>query len=86
MVPINDIARQLIVILQNYIKFHGFTPVIHFELEGCYQLKSSRTEGVDLNYSLVNKSLKQLNINGELIAEYWSNQWEYVSNNKSFGR
>ncbi len=76
----NVIARQLISILQDYLKTLGFTPVIHFELEGCYQFEVAPSKQGLLDFSLINHTLNKLNINGELIAEYWSNQWEYVSN------
>jgi hypothetical protein len=75
----SSFARQLIIALQRHIKSIGFTPVIHFELEGCYQFNPSYKGPTNLNFLLINQALKQLNINGHLIAEYWSNQWEYVS-------
>ena len=31
------------------------------------------------DYHHLNKKLRAHNIDGELVAEYWSNQWEYVS-------
>jgi len=69
---------RAIEILQNHISELGFTPVIHFELEGCYQLTSTQ-KNFSLNYQKINQQLKKAEIDGELVAEYWSNQWEYVS-------
>ena len=68
---------QAISLLQNHIKQLGFTPVIHFELEGCYQL-NAKVNDFSLNYQLVNQQLAQADIDGELVAEYWQNQWEYL--------
>lgn len=72
---LNKLAEHVIAGLQNYINKKGYRPVIHFELEGCYQ------KPVDLavNYGQINRQLAELNIDGEVVAEYWSNQWEYVS-------
>lgn len=73
-----SLATKAIKILQNYISQLGFTPVIHFELEGCYQISTNQKD-FSLNYHKINQQLKRLGIDGELVAEYWSNQWEYVS-------
>jgi len=75
----NDIARQLLILLQRYIQSIGFTPAIHFELEGCFQFNPSHASEKYIDFSLINSALKKLNINGELISEYWNNQWEFVS-------
>lgn len=72
----NSIAKTVILYLQGYLKSLGYTPVIHFELEGCYR-STSLVEEID--YKLINHSLKQLDIDGQLIPEYWHQQWEYVS-------
>jgi len=32
-----------------------------------------------LNFSRINRQLANAGIDGELVPEYWSNQWEYVS-------
>lgn len=69
---------QAIILLQNHIKNLGFIPVIHFELEGCYQLGVKMKE-FSLNFSRINRQLANAGIDGELVPEYWSNQWEYVS-------
>ena len=73
-----SLAQQVIVLLQDYITAIGYKPVIHFELEGCYQL-SNTNDAHSLNFSSINKQLAALNIDGELVPEYWKNQWEYVS-------
>lgn len=73
-----DFLAQTITLLQNHIKELGFTPVIHFELEGCYQ-PDDKNKYISLNYSRINRQLLNADIDGELVPEYWSNQWEYVS-------
>jgi hypothetical protein len=72
------LSKEVIVLLQNHIASLGFTPVIHFELEGCYQKKDSSFKQ-PINFSLINLNLKKLRIDGEVIPEYWQKQWEYVS-------
>lgn len=67
---------EVIEQLQAYIAGLGFTPLVHFELEGCYQ---AGPQHAGLNYQKINQQLKALDIDGELIAEYWRQQWEYVS-------
>ena len=74
----NLIAKQTIVLLENYIQSLGFKAVIHFELEGCYSFPKQAINK-KLNFDAVNRTLKSLNIDGELVPEYWKNQWEYVS-------
>jgi hypothetical protein len=75
---ITPLTVQAIMLLQNHIKNLGFTPVIHFELEGCYQL-DTKIKKFSLNYQRINLQLENAGIDGELVPEYWSNQWEYVS-------
>ena len=72
------LAKEVIRLLQNHIAYLGFTPLIHFELEGCYQHSDSGVKP-PINFSLINQYLKKLNIDGEVIPEYWQKQWEYVS-------
>ncbi len=73
---LNSLAKSVLLLLQSHIEQRGFTPVIHFELEGCYR---SDTIGKTVNFSQINQRLQQLNIAGQLIPEYWTQQWEYVS-------
>ncbi|MFT5298457.1 MAG: hypothetical protein ACI9YH_004505 [Colwellia sp.] len=73
-----SLTVQAIILLQNHIEKLGFTPVIHFELEGCYQLDVN-IKKFSLNYQRINRQLANAGIDGELVPEYWSNQWEYVS-------
>lgn len=78
MLAVNDVAIQAIKLLQVYIEHLGFKPLIHFELEGCfYRPPERKTQSLD--YSIINKQLAALNIDGQVIPEYWSNQWEYIS-------
>lgn len=78
MVVVNDIAKKAIKLLQVYIEHLGFKPLIHFELEGCFSQPSTSLPK-QLNFPLLNKQLAALNIDGQLVPEYWSNQWEYIS-------
>lgn len=77
MLVVNDLAKQAIKLLQIYIEHLGFKPLIHFELEGCFQPSANYSQPLD--YAILNKQLAALNIDGQLIPEYWSNQWEYIS-------
>ncbi|MCJ8319107.1 MAG: hypothetical protein MJK12_05710 [Colwellia sp.] len=72
------LVKQTIELLQRYIDSLGYKPVIHFELEGCYSF-SLQNKDKKLDFSAVNSILSSLNIEGELVPEYWANQWEYVS-------
>ncbi len=75
MTNLNKLAESIIISLQQYINTLGYRPVVHFELEGCYQKRNN----ISVDYNNVNQSLSKLGIDGEVVAEYWSNQWEYVS-------
>ncbi|MBU2894544.1 hypothetical protein KO495_14635 [Colwellia sp. D2M02] len=68
--------KQAIIMLQEYLKSLGVYAQIHFELEGCF--KSSLVKS-PVDFSLVNHTLAALDIDGEIVNEYWKNQWEYVS-------
>ncbi len=72
---LNRLAEHIITCLQDYIKERGFRALVHFELEGCYQIAI----GQHVDYQRVNENLFAAGIDGEVVAEYWSNQWEYVS-------
>tara|TARA_R110000737_G_scaffold28717_3_gene47200 strand:- start:807 stop:1913 length:1107 start_codon:yes stop_codon:yes gene_type:complete len=75
MKSLNRLAEAVISSLEDYINQRGFRALIHFELEGCYQKPSS----IHVDYKKINETLLALGIDGEVVAEYWSNQWEYVS-------
>ena len=70
------LLSNTICLLQRYIAHLGCRAQIHFELEGCNRLKNSQHK---LNFDTINQHLQQMNIDGEIISEYWQNQWEYVS-------
>jgi len=74
----SDIAQRVIILLQRYIEHLGFQPLVHFELEGCCQF-ANQESGKQIDFQQVSKALAELNIDGELVPEYWKNQWEYVS-------
>ncbi len=69
---------QAIKLLQEYIQRLGFNPAVHFELEGCFQVNTNE-QTFSLNYPEINQQFVIAGIDGELVAEYWQNQWEYVS-------
>lgn len=74
------LVSAAITLLQNYLDCLGYRAQLHFELEGCYQLVNAvGAKGQRLNYDLINHHLRQLDIDGEIVSEYWRNQWEYVS-------
>jgi hypothetical protein len=72
--------KKAITLLQNYLQHLGYQPQIHFELEGCYFAEQNVNHDANkLDYDLINQHLKHLDIDGEIVPEYWKNQWEYVS-------
>lgn len=70
------LIQDVIQHLTNILETKGFKSLVHFELEGVCELRSDQEE---LDYTGINKTLANLNIDGELKSEYWKNQWEYVS-------
>jgi len=73
------LVKKTIGLLQSYIEHLGYQAQIHFELEGCYRIKNAKNQAQTLNFNKINNHLKELNIDGEIVSEYWRNQWEYVS-------
>jgi hypothetical protein len=73
---IDSLAIMAIKVLQHQISSNGYTPRVHFELEGGYRRTHPSRE---INYQAINHALKQHNILGSLKREFWQNQWEYVS-------
>ncbi|MCW8831989.1 MAG: hypothetical protein OQK09_12640 [Colwellia sp.] len=68
------------MLLQGYLEHLGYKAQIHFELEGCYQARDiEHGKEKSLDYKTINHCLRQLDIDGEIIEEYWRHQWEYVS-------
>lgn len=74
-----SLVKGAIGLLQNYLKHLGYQAQIHFELEGCYRIKHSTNYSQKLNFNIINQYLRSLDIDGEMVSEYWRNQWEYVS-------
>ena len=74
---LQHLTIDAITLVQNYLERLGYRAQIHFELEGCYRFENNPNQIVD--FSQVNQCLRQLNIEGEIVCEYWRNQWEYVS-------
>ncbi|MEW6982439.1 hypothetical protein AAD001_07285 [Colwelliaceae bacterium 6471] len=78
MVTTTALATQAIILLQSYIESMGYRPIIHFELEGCVAHPNTN-KSIAIDYAQINYQLEKLGIDGELVPEYWQNQWEYVS-------
>lgn len=74
---LQHLTIDAITLVQNYLEQLGYTPQLHFELEGCYRFENNADQ--KLNFNQVNQCLRELNIEGEIVCEYWRNQWEYVS-------
>ncbi|XQW84392.1 hypothetical protein ACOYR1_14805 [Thalassotalea piscium] len=75
--PLDELAISAINILQSYLSLEGFSAHVHFELEGCVSTSSQQTISID--FSAINKQIAARGIEGQLVPEYWKNQWEYVS-------
>lgn len=73
------ILTNAICLLQSHLARLGYQAQIHFELEGCYRIDNSSKNIQRLNFAAINQHLHSLNIEGEIVSEYWRNQWEYVS-------
>ncbi len=73
------LVKTAINLLQSYLKQLGYQAQIHFELEGCYQVDNTLNHINKLDYNFINQYLHSLGIEGEIVDEYWKNQWEYVS-------
>jgi hypothetical protein len=74
---LDSLTISAITHVQSYLARLGYKAQIHFELEGCYRFVNNQEKKLD--FSLVNHCLRELNIEGEIVSEYWRNQWEYVS-------
>lgn len=74
---LQHLTIDAITLVQNYLEKLGYAAQIHFELEGCYRFENNVDQ--KLNFSQINQCLRELNIEGEIVCEYWRNQWEYVS-------
>lgn len=66
-----------ITLVQNGLTKLGYRAQIHFELEGCFRFENNYEPTID--FRAFNQYLRELNIEGEIVGEYWRNQWEYVS-------
>lgn len=72
---VNQLARQVIVLLEQYLHTLGFQAVVHFEIEGCYRSNN----GTILDFDMANRELKYAGVQGKLVPEFWQQQWEFVS-------
>ena len=70
------LTYNIIQHLLSVLKAKGFKTLVHFELEGVFELQASHKK---LDYVGINQKLVKLDIDGELKSEYWKNQWEFVS-------
>lgn len=80
----NQTLPYIVELLQNYIVTLGFTPQVHFELEGTFKPAKQKSTHVrqhafTLDFERINQAFKQHQIDGKLIPEYWQYQWEFVS-------
>lgn len=81
----NEISRYgkiALEVIQQQIAQMGFRAHVHFELEGGFLPNNPVTENAHsiLEYDAINRVLAENSIQGHLKPEYWSFQWEYVSN------
>ena len=74
---LQSLTKDAIILVQRYLEQLGYRAQIHFELEGCYRFENNLEKKLD--FSQINQCLRQLGIEGEIVCEYWRNQWEYVS-------
>ncbi len=79
---ISRYAKIALEIIQKQITQLGFQPHVHFELEGGFLPSNpvSANGHSMLEYDAINRVLAENSIQGHLKPEYWSYQWEYVSN------
>jgi hypothetical protein len=73
------LLTKAIRLLQCYIENLGYKAQIHFELEGCYRVSEFNHQTPKLNFKKINQCLSELGVDGEIVSEYWRNQWEFVS-------
>ncbi|GAA5139122.1 hypothetical protein [Thalassotalea piscium] len=74
---LDNLAIKAIELLQCFLGKKQLTAHIHFELEGCVRSNTKKT--VTIDFAQINKAISALGIEGELVPEYWRNQWEFVS-------
>lgn len=74
---LQSLTKDAIILVQRHLEQLGYRAQIHFELEGCYRFENNLEKKLD--FSQINQCLRQLGIEGEIVCEYWRNQWEYVS-------
>jgi len=74
---LHSLTIDAITLVQKHLEQLGYRAQIHFELEGCYRFENNLDKKLD--FSLINQCFRQLDIEGEIVCEYWQNQWEYVS-------
>jgi len=76
---ISRYARLAIGILEAQIEAMGFTPVVHFELEGTYAMNGAKAHRHVLDFDAVNAELAAHPIQGLIKPEFWPCQWEWAS-------
>ncbi|MBL4900192.1 MAG: hypothetical protein JKX76_11240 [Colwellia sp.] len=73
-------VREVISLFLQYFHTLDIKPLVHFELEGSYKPSyPTLNKNHTLDYAAINSKLAKLGILGQLKSEYWTNQWEYVS-------
>jgi hypothetical protein len=72
------LAQQIILLFEAFFCRQHIIPKIHFELEGVVSFPAqAKTKVID--FKKVNQWFAKQGVLGELKAEYWQHQWEYVS-------
>ncbi|KAF0092725.1 MAG: hypothetical protein FD128_2850, partial [Hyphomonadaceae bacterium] len=71
-------AKIAIEILQLQIQSFGFTPIVHFELEGGYKSSNETPYSHSLDFVAANLALDKYGLQGELKPEFWPCQWEWA--------
>lgn len=72
-------AKLAIEILQLQIQSFGFTPIVHFELEGGYKSSNEKSNSHAIDFAAANLELDTYGLQGELKPEFWPCQWEWAS-------
>jgi hypothetical protein len=73
---IKQIARPILRLIETHLQTLGFTPHIHFEMEGTCTLRENQKE---LDFNSINIFLKKNKVLAKLKPEYWKDQWEWES-------
>lgn len=78
---LSKLAITAIELLQYQLSCYKIRPIIHFELEGCYQPDQIQhpTKLHSADFTKMNQRLRDHSILGIIKPEFWQYQWEYAS-------